>query len=107
MNVMLMGVMERRREIGLRAAIGATPADLRLMFLAEAVTLALAGGLVGLVLGVAAAAIAAKASGWTFSLALYVLPLGPTVAALVGVAFGLYPAIKASRLSPIEALRAE
>jgi putative ABC transport system permease protein len=107
MNVMLMGVMERRREIGLRAAIGATPADLRLMFLAEAVTLALAGGLAGLVLGVAAAAVAARASGWTFSLELYVLPLGPVVAAGVGVAFGLYPAIKASRLSPIDALRAE
>jgi putative ABC transport system permease protein len=107
MNVMLMGVMERRREIGLRAAIGATPADVRLMFLAEAVTLAGAGGLAGLLLGLAAAAITAGASGWTFSLALYVLPLGPAVAALVGVAFGLYPAIMASRLSPIDALRAE
>ena len=101
MNVMLMGVMERRKEIGLRAAIGATPAELRLMFLAEAVTLALAGGVAGLVLGLAAAAITARASGWTFSLALYVLPLGPGVAALVGVAFGLYPAIKASRLVPL------
>jgi len=107
MNVMLMGVMERRREIGLRAAIGATPADLRLMFLVEAAALALIGGLAGLALGLAAAAITAKASGWTFSLALWVLPLGPAVAAGVGVAFGLYPAIKAARLSPIDALRAE
>jgi len=107
MNVMLMGVMERRREIGLRAAIGATPRDLQVMFLVEAVTLAFVGGVAGLVLGVAAAAVAAKASGWTLDLPLYVLPLGPGVAALVGVAFGLYPAVKASRLDPIEALRAE
>ncbi|MGI9169380.1 MAG: ABC transporter permease, partial [Caulobacteraceae bacterium] len=107
MNVMLMGVMERRREIGLRAAIGANPGDLRLMFLVEAVTLAFVGGLIGLACGLLAALATAKASGWTFSVALWVLPLGPGVAALVGVAFGLYPAVKASRLSPIEALRAD
>lgn len=107
MNVMLMGVMERRREIGLRAAIGATPRDLQLMFLVEAVTLALFGGVAGVVFGLLVAALAAKASGWSFSLPLYVLPLGPGVAAVVGVVFGLYPAIKASRLDPIEALRAE
>ncbi|MEO8927541.1 MAG: ABC transporter permease [Caulobacteraceae bacterium] len=107
MNVMLMGVMERRREIGLRAAIGATPGDLGLMFLVEAATLAFVGGLVGLLAGLAAAFLTAKASGWSFSVALWVLPLGPGVAALVGVAFGLYPAIKASRLNPIEALRAD
>ncbi|MGI8839557.1 MAG: ABC transporter permease [Caulobacteraceae bacterium] len=107
MNVMLMGVMERRREIGLRAAMGATPRDLQLMFLVEAASLAFVGGLVGLACGLAAALVTAKASGWSFSVALWVLPLGPGVAALVGVAFGLYPAVKASRLSPIEALRAE
>lgn len=107
MNVMLMGVMERRREIGLRAAVGATPADLQVMFLVEAAVLALAGGLIGLVVGLVAAAVTAASSGWTFSLPLYVLPLGPGVAGLVGVAFGLWPAIKASRLDPIEALRAE
>jgi putative ABC transport system permease protein len=107
MNVMLMGVMERRREIGLRAALGATPKDLRIMFLIEAVVLTLAGGLIGLLVGLLVAFVAAKASGWGFSLALYVLPLGPGVAVLVGVTFGLYPAIKASRLDPIEALRAE
>jgi putative ABC transport system permease protein len=107
MNVMLMGVMERRREIGLRAAVGATPGDLQVMFLVEAAVLALAGGLIGLAAGLGAAAVTAGTSGWTFSLPLYVLPLGPGVAGLVGVAFGLYPALKASRLDPIEALRAE
>jgi putative ABC transport system permease protein len=107
MNVMLMGVMERRREIGLRAAIGATPGDLGLMFLIEAAVLAFVGGMAGLACGLLAAFITAKVSGWGFSLALWVLPLGPGVATLVGLAFGLYPAIKAARLNPIEALRAE
>ncbi|QUD89781.1 ABC transporter permease [Phenylobacterium montanum] len=107
MNVMLMAVMERRREIGLRAAIGASPRDLQLMFLVEAGTLGAVGGLAGLVLGLTAAFAAARASGWSFSLPLYVLLLGPGLAAAVGLAFGLYPAIKASQLDPIEALRAE
>ena len=107
MNVMLMGVMERRREIGLRAAIGATPRDLQLMFLIEAVVLAFVGGLAGLAFGLAAAFVAAKASGWDFAPPLYVIGLGPGMAALVGVTFGFYPALKASRLDPIEALRAE
>lgn len=107
MNVMLMGMMERRREIGLRVALGATPHDIQLMFLAEAVVLAAAGGLFGCVLGAAAAYVAAMVSRWEFSLALYALPLGAGVAMVVGLLFGLYPAIKAARLDPIEALRAE
>jgi putative ABC transport system permease protein len=107
MNVMLMGVMERRREIGLRAAIGATPHDIQLMFLIEAAALALVGGVTGALLGVAVAFAVAAASGWAFSLALYSLPLGAGVATIVGLGFGLYPAVKASQLHPIEALRAE
>lgn len=107
MNVMLMSVMERRREIGLRAAIGATPRDLQLMFLVEAAALALVGGLAGVALGVGASWFMARAMGWGFAVALYVLPLGTGVAGLVGMAFGIYPAITASRLDPIEALRAE
>lgn len=107
MNVMLMGVMERRGEIGLRAALGAAPRDLQVMFLVEAASLAFTGGVLGLLVGLAAALITALASHWSFSLPLYVAPLGPGVAALVGVGFGFYPALKASRLDPIEALRAE
>lgn len=107
MNVMLMSVMERRREIGVRSAIGATPGDVQLMFLIEAVTLAVLGGLLGTLSGVVAALAAARASHWSFSAPLYVFPLGVGLATLVGIAFGVYPAIKASRLDPIEALRAE
>lgn len=107
MNVMLMSVMERRREIGLRAAIGATPRDIRLLFLIEAAALAFVGGLIGSAFGVAAAYVIAETSGWTFSLAFSLLPIGPVAASLVGLIFGVYPALIASRLDPIEALRAE
>ena len=107
MNVMLMSVMERRREIGVRAAIGATPRDIRLLFLIEAAALALVGGVIGSVFGVAVAYAIAESSGWTFSLALSLLPIGPGAASLVGLVFGVYPALIASRLDPIEALRAE
>ena len=107
MNVMLMGVMERRREIGLRAAIGATPGDVQMMFLIEAATLAFVGGVAGLLLGLLVAFAIAFLSHWSFSVPFYVLPLGPCMAALVGVAFGLYPAVKASQLNPIEALHAD
>lgn len=107
MNVMLMGVMERRREIGLRAALGAGPRDVQLMFLVEAATLALVGGIVGALSGVAAAYVVAASSGWVFSVPLYALPLGSGMATIVGLVFGIYPAVKASHLDPIEALRAE
>ena len=106
-GVMLMGVMERRREIGLRAAIGATPGDVQMMFLIEAATLAFVGGVAGLLLGLLVAFAIAFLSHWSFSVPFYVLPLGPCMAALVGVAFGLYPAVKASQLNPIEALHAD
>ncbi|TRO89088.1 ABC transporter permease [Glycocaulis profundi] len=106
MNVMLMSVMERRREIGLRAAVGATPAELRLMFLIEAGLLSAAGGVLGAVAGIGVSLLVAMVSGWEFVLAMHVLPLGPAVAGAVGLIFGLYPAVAASRLDPIEALRA-
>ncbi|RHW19063.1 ABC transporter permease [Sphingomonas gilva] len=107
MNVMLMSVMERRREIGLRAAIGATPRDVQALFVIEAAVLTLVGGVVGTLFGLLAGYAIAVSSGWDFGLAVWTLPLGPGVAGLIGLVFGLYPAITASRLDPIEALRAD
>jgi putative ABC transport system permease protein len=107
MNVMLMTVMERRREIGLRAALGATPGEIRMMFLIEAVILALGGGLLGDVLGLALTWFATLFLPFDFAINWVVLFLGAGVAASVGLIFGLYPAISASRISPIEALRGD
>ncbi|TEF02455.1 ABC transporter permease [Pseudomonas aeruginosa] len=107
MNVMLMSVAERRREIGVRMALGARQRDIRNLFLIEAVTLTAAGALSGAVLGVAAAYLYARFSGWTFSLAYAALPLGMGSTLLVGLFFGLYPAVSAARLQPVEALRDE
>ncbi|KAA5802285.1 ABC transporter permease [Alkalicaulis satelles] len=106
MNVMLMSVMERRREIGVRMAVGARRRDIQLMFLLESAALALCGGVLGALCGIAVSAVIAALSGWGFSVAWWTLPLGPGLAAIVGVAFGLYPAMAASRLDPIEALHA-
>ncbi|ATY31009.1 ABC transporter permease [Sphingomonas psychrotolerans] len=107
MNVMLMSVMERQREIGLRAATGATPTDIRLLFLVEAVLLTVAGGAIGSAFGAAIAWAIAHSSSWDFDLAPWTLALGPAAASGMGLIFGLYPAITASRLNPIEALRAD
>ncbi|WP_430443965.1 MAG: ABC transporter permease [Pseudomonas piscis] len=107
MNVMLMNVSERRREIGIRMALGARQRDIRNLFLLEALTLTAVGALSGAVLGVTSAFIYAKMSGWHFSLAAASLPLGIGSTLLVGLFFGLYPAVSASRLQPVEALRDE
>ncbi|BAI75638.1 permease of ABC transporter (plasmid) [Azospirillum sp. B510] len=107
MNVMLMGVVERRREIGLRLALGARPIDVRAMFLAEALALSLCGGMVGVLLGLAAAALYAWNAGWAFAPSILSLPLGLGMSSGVGLFFGLYPAVQASRLEPVAALRGE
>jgi putative ABC transport system permease protein len=107
MNVMLVSVAERTREIGLRLAVGATDGAVQLQFLGEAVMLALFGGLLGVLLGVAGCAGIGAALGWSVSVPLEALALAPAISIAVGVFFGLYPARRAARLDPIEALRHE
>lgn len=113
MNIMLVSVTERTREIGLRKAIGATNKNILTQFLVEAVILTSTGGIIGIVLGTAfsfiAALILAKVVGssWQFALSLQAVLLGLGVSAFVGLLFGLYPANQASKKSPIEALRYE
>ncbi|MBI2807024.1 MAG: ABC transporter permease [Planctomycetes bacterium] len=107
MNIMLVSVTERTREIGIRMAIGATPADVLTQFLIEAVLLSLLGGLIGISLGVGAAVALAWAANWPIFVDYSMVGLSFLVSGGVGVFFGYYPALKASRLDPIEALRYE
>jgi putative ABC transport system permease protein len=107
MNIMLVSVTERTREIGIRMAVGATPTDVLGQFLIEAVVLALLGGVVGVVLGIAAAVGVAQAAGWPAVVSPQIILLAFAVTTAVGIFFGYYPAWKASRLDPITALHYE
>jgi putative ABC transport system permease protein len=107
MNIMLVSVTERTREIGLRKAVGARNFDITLQFLTEAVTLCLLGGLVGVALGVGAAHATASMAGWSVLVAPEMVVLALSAAAATGVVFGYLPARRAGRLSPIDALRSE
>ncbi|MCU1793917.1 ABC transporter permease [Pectobacterium polaris] len=106
MNVMVMNVSERRREIGVRMALGARPRDIAGLFLLEAVVLSACGALIGAVCGVAAAWLFVFFSDWsTFSLSVLSLPLGIGSSLVIGLFFGLNPAMTAARLEPVQALR--
>ena len=107
MNIMLISVSERRREIGVRRALGATRADIQGQFLSEAVILTLCGGLAGIVVGTGAAYGVCRFTGWEFFLSPTSVVIGVGVASVVGVFFGFQPAYQASRLDPIVALQGE
>jgi len=107
MNIMLVSVTERTREIGIRMAIGAKGKDILTQFLVEALTLSIAGGGIGILLGVGASRFLAWRAGWSIALPPESILLAFGFSAAIGVFFGFYPARKASRLDPIEALRYE
>jgi len=107
MNIMLVAVSERTREIGLRLAVGARRRDILMQFLVEAVVLSGTGGLIGIAVGVSAANILAKINHWPVMISPGAVLLALGFSAGVGIFFGFYPAVRAARLNPIESLRRE
>ncbi len=107
MNIMLVSVTERTREIGLRMAVGATERNIRNQFLVEALVLCLAGGLAGILTGAAISKIISKVAGWPTYISIYSILLSAGFSAAIGIFFGYYPAKKAAGMDPIEALRFE
>jgi putative ABC transport system permease protein len=107
MNIMLVSVTERTREIGIRMAIGAKTWDIRLQFIIEALTLSLIGGLLGIIIGVSFSQFIASVAGWTTAISPLAVLLAFGFSGFVGIFFGFYPAYKASLLNPIDALRYE
>ncbi len=104
MNILLVSVTERTREIGIRMAIGARPADIRTQFLIESVLISFLGGLIGLALGWLAAWVGSILGEWPFTITVFPALLACGFSLLIGVTFGLYPAIRASKMDPVEAL---
>ncbi len=107
MNIMLVSVTERTREIGIRMSIGARGRDILMQFLTEAVTLSIVGGLIGVGLGIGASQLISQKFGWTTLISTESIAMAFGFSAVIGVFFGFYPARKAARLDPIEALRHE
>jgi len=107
MNIMLVSVTERTREIGIRMAVGATPMDVQFQMLIEAMSLSLAGGVIGILLGVATSFLVTSIAGWTTLISIQSIIISFVVSTFIGIFFGWYPARKAARLNPIDALRYE
>ncbi len=107
MNIMLVSVTERTREIGIRMAVGAKTWDIRLQFIVEALTLSLIGGIAGIILGMSGSELLSAIAGWSTVVSVFSIILAFGFSGIVGIFFGFYPAYKASLLDPIEALRHE
>ena len=107
MNIMLVSVTERTREIGIRKAIGAQRSDIVIQFMIESVMISLVGGMIGMALSQAVFAMINRFSDYSFSISLNVAMIAMGFSALVGIVFGIYPANKAAALKPINALRYE
>jgi putative ABC transport system permease protein len=107
MNIMLVSVTERTREIGVRMAVGATERDVQSQFLVEAVTLSMMGGAIGIVIGLIGSALISNLLSWPTLISGKAIIAAAIFSAAVGIFFGYYPAQKAAQLDPIEALRYE
>ena len=107
MNIMLVSVTERTREIGLRMAVGARGRDILMQFLVEAIVLSAVGGIIGIALGIIVAKGVGDANHWPVIISMNSIALGLGVSAGVGIFFGFFPALRASRLNPIDSLRYE
>ena len=107
MNVMLVSVTERTREVGVRLAVGARSRDIILQFLLEAILISIGGGILGVALGILSIPLAASLNSGLALLEPGSIPLALIVSVVIGILFGIYPALRAARLDPIEALRYE
>jgi putative ABC transport system permease protein len=107
MNIMLVSVTERTREIGIRMAIGAKTWDIRLQFIMEAIILSLIGGFIGIIVGLSSSEVISMVAGWRTIVSLPSAIIAFVFSGMVGIFFGFYPAHKASLLNPIDALRYE